>query len=393
MSKLSKSTEILHSGRVIRDFGMEPEALPCFLTTAFNMHGLENVQNTYATKGWTYMRMRNPNRTSLAEMMTNLECGEESLICTSGMAAISSTFLALLGPGDHVLCNSRVYGEVLPVMSEIMSKHGVEVTYVDFVDTENIRRAIRENTKMVYSEVFVNPTLALVDLKTVAEIAHEHNALFMVDNTFTTPIAIRPLEWGADIVINSLTKFLNGHSDATGGSITSTKEICNRINPISVLLGSPCDPFSCWLIYRGISTAHLRVPKQMRNAELLANALREQKIVSRVDHPSVPDYPQKKLAESMFQNGYCAMLSFELPEDDMEKINQFMLALKLVPYAPTLGGLRTTISHPVTTSHSNVPDDIRRKMGITPGLIRVSVGLEDMDDIINDFVQAMKVFD
>ena len=393
MSDYSVATEALYQGDTVRGMDLRPETIPCFLTTAFTMKGFREVQETYAEKGYTYIRTRNPNRTALGEVISCLEGGEASLIFSSGMGAISSTLMTVLDAGDHVICNANIYGETFSVMTKILKKCGVDVTFVDYQNTEDIAKAIRPNTRLIYSEVFSNPTLTLVDLRAVADIAHKNGALLMVDNTFTSPIAIRPLNFGADIVINSLTKFLNGHSDAMGGSITTTQALCDQIQPLAMLLGTPGDPFSSWLIHRGINTASLRLPQQMHTAERLAQVLSQNKHVSKVNHPSLPTYPQKELANSMFgKNGYCAMLSFIVPED-LEKIDQFMLALKFPRYAPTLGGLHTTLSHPVTSSHMGVPDETRRKMGITPGMIRVSVGIEDADDLAADFENALKVFD
>ncbi len=393
MSEFSYTTKALYSGEKVCGMDLSPETIPFFLTTAFTMRGFKEVQDTYANKGYTYVRTRNPNRTALGEVISCLEGGEESLIFSSGMGAITSTLMTLLDRGDHVICNSNIYGETYSVMTQVLGKCGVEITFADYQNTENIAAAIRPETKLIYSEVLSNPTLTLVDLKAVAELAHQHGALFMVDNTFTTPIAIRPIEFGADIVINSLTKFMNGHSDAIGGSITTTAALCGKIQPMAMLLGTPGDPFSSWLIQRGVNTASLRLPQAMHTAEKLAKALAAHKHVSKVNHPSLPDYPQKMLADRMFgKNGCCAMLSFIVPED-LEKIDQFMLSLRFPRYAPTLGGLHTTLSHPVTSSHMGVPDETRRKMGITPGMIRVSVGIEDPDDLAADFENALKVFD
>ena len=208
----SYTTEALYSGEHVRGMDMTPETIPCFMTTAFTMRGFKEVQETYATKGYTYVRTRNPNRTALGEVISCLEGGESTLIFSSGMGAITSTLMTLLSHGDHVICNSNIYGETYCVMTEILSKCGIEVTFVDYQNTEDIAKAVRPETKLIYSEVLSNPTLTLVDLKAVAEIAHKNGAYLMVDNTFTTPIAIRPIDFGADIVINSLTKFLNGHS-------------------------------------------------------------------------------------------------------------------------------------------------------------------------------------
>lgn len=393
MSNYSRTTEALYSGMTMLESGQHPETIPCFLTTAFTMRGFKEVQETYATRGYTYIRTRNPNSTALGEVISCLEGGEASLIFSSGMGAITSTLMALLKNGDHVICNANIYGETYGVMTQILTKCGVDVTFVDYQNTENIAKEVRSNTRLIYSEVFSNPTLTLVDLTAVANIAHQNDALLMVDNTFTSPFSIRPIDFGADIVINSLTKFLNGHSDAMGGSITATQELCDQIQPVAMLLGTPGDPFSSWLIHRGINTASLRLPQQMHTAERLAQVLAQNKHVSRVNHPSLPTYPQKELADKMFgKNGYCAMLSFIVPEN-LEKIDQFMLALKFPRYAPTLGGLHTTLSHPVTSSHMGVPDETRRKMGITPGMIRVSVGIEDADDLSADFENALRVFD
>lgn len=391
MSDYSTKTEALYQGDHFPELGIHPETIPCFLTTAFTMKGFQEVQETYQKKGYTYIRTRNPNRTALGEVLSCLEGGEASLIFASGMGAITSTLLAILEPGDHIICNANIYGETFCVMTQILKKCNVEVTLVDYQNTEDIVRALRPNTRLVYSEVFSNPTLTLVDLQAVAEIAHRHGALLMVDNTFTTPIAIRPIEFGADIVVNSLTKFLNGHSDAAGGAVTATQALCDKIHPVAMLLGTPGDPFSSWLIQRGIKTASLRIPQQMHTAEKLAKMLSEHPCVEKVNHPSLPSYPQKQLADRMFgKNGRCAMLSF-IVEEAPEKIDRFMRALKFPRYAPTLGGLHTTLSYPVLSSHADVPDETRRKMGIAPGMIRVSVGIEDADDLMRDFEQALEV--
>ena len=390
MSNYSIATEALYKGDHLPGFGMHPETIPCFLTTAFTMKGFQEVQDTYARKGYTYIRTRNPNRTALGEAISCLEGGEASLIFSSGRGPITSTRLTVLEPGDHMICNANIYGETFCVMTQILKKCSVEVTLVDYQNTEDVAKAVRPNTKLIYSEVFSNPTLTLVDLRAVAEIAHKNGALLMVDNTFTSPIAIRPIDFGADIVINSLTKFLNGHSDAVGGPVTTTQALCDKIQPVAMLLGTPGDPFSSWLIQRGVKTASLRLPQQMHTAEKLAKMLSEHPRVEKVTHPRLSPSPQKEPADrTIGKTTKSAMLSF-IVEEDLEKIDQFMLALKFPRYAPTLGGLHTTLSHPVTSSHMGVPDETRRKMGITPG---VSAGIEDADDLVADFENALKVFD
>ncbi|MDL2227002.1 aminotransferase class I/II-fold pyridoxal phosphate-dependent enzyme [Deltaproteobacteria bacterium OttesenSCG-928-M10] len=387
-----RESELLHTGGQVKGMDLKPESVPLFLTTAFTMNSLTEVMDTYANKGYTYVRTRNPNRAALAEAISYLENGEKSLIFSSGMGAITSTLMSLIKAGDHILCNSNIYGETFLVMTTLLNKFGVEVDLVNFEDLEIVSTAIKPNTKMLFTEVVSNPTLSMCDIRALAGLAHANGALLMVDNTFTTPIAIRPLDLGADIVMNSLTKFINGHSDAMGGSITSTEKIVDTVMPVSMLCGTPGDPFDSWLIFRSIHTLALRMPRQMESAARLAQALRENPLVSKVNHPSLHDYPQKELAARQFgPKGVVAMFSFIVPEKT-DRMDAFLQSLRLTSYAPTLGGIRTTLQHPVTSSHPNVPDDIRRAMGITPGMFRVSVGLEEPDDLIADFNRALDVF-
>ena len=387
-----KESKLLHTGGQVKGMDLKPESPPLFLTTAFTMNSLTEVMDTYANKGYTYVRTRNPNRTALAEAMTYLESGEKSLIFSSGMGAITSTLMALVRSGDHILCNSNIYGETYQVMTTLLKKFGVEVDLVNFEKPEAVSAAVKTNTKMLFTEVVSNPTLSMCDIKALADIAHNGGALLMIDNTFTTPIAVRPLELGADIVMNSLTKFINGHSDALGGSITSTAEIVDQVMPVSMLCGTPGDPFDSWLIHRSIQTLPLRLPRQMQSAAELARALQQNPLVSKVNHPGLPDYPQKELAARQFDgDNIAAMFSFIVPEKE-DRMDAFLQALRFTSYAPTLGGIRTTLQHPVTSSHPHVPDDVRRAMGITPGMFRVSVGLENVNDLVADFEQALEVF-
>ncbi len=380
-------------GRKVKgmDFN-KPEAFPLFTTTAFTMNSLTEVKKAYAEK-YTYIRTCNPNRDALADMVTFLEAGEKSLIFSSGMGAITTTIMTILKPGDHVVCNRNIYGETFDVFTKLMPKFGISADLVDFDDIENCKKAIKAETKLIYSEVFANPTLNIADIPTLADIAHKNGALLMIDNTFSTPIAIKPIKFGADIVINSLTKFMNGHSDAIAGSITSTTEIIDAIHPVRMLCGTPGDPHAAHAMMKSFATMDLRLKKQMSNAAKLAAALEENKYVSKVNHPSLKSFSQHELALKLFTSNdtMSGMMSFIVPED-FEKIDKFMLRLNFAHYAMTLGGVRTTLVHPVTSSHSHMPDEARRAMGITPGLFRLSVGIEDVDDLIEDFNQALKVF-
>ena len=389
----AEATELLYKGRKVKgmDFN-KPEAFPLFTTTAFTMNSLTEVKKAYAEK-YTYIRTCNPNRDALADMVTFLEAGEKSLIFSSGMGAITTTLMTILKPGDHVVCNRNIYGETFDVFTKLMPKFGISADLVDFDDIENCKKAIKAETKLIYSEVFANPTLNIADIPTLADIAHKNGALLMIDNTFSTPIAIKPIKFGADIIINSLTKFMNGHSDAIAGSITSTTEIIDAIHPVRMLCGTPGDPHAAHAMMKSFATMDLRLKKQMSNAAKLATALEENKYVSKVNHPSLKSFSQHELALKLFTSNdtMSGMMSFIVPED-FEKIDKFMLRLNFAHYAMTLGGVRTTLVHPVTSSHSHMPDEARRAMGITPGLFRLSVGIEDVDDLIEDFNQALKVF-
>lgn len=389
-----EATELLYRGDKAAGVTITPEAIPLFLTSAFTLGDLDDVQNTYDEKGFTYIRTRNPTRNALAEAVSYLEQGAYSLIFSSGMGAITTTYFALLSPGDHFIGNTNIYGETFDAIQHLVKRYGIEVDLVDFRDFEAVKKAIKPNTKMLYAEVASNPTDILVDVEEIANIAHAAGALFMVDNTFTTPIAIKPILCGADIVINSLTKFINGHSDALAGSITTnSKEIHDRIHEIRMLTGTSGSPFCAWQVLRGLHTIDLRVRKQMKNAARLAKALDTHPAVLKVNHPCIESNPQYALAKKMFRDeeSSTGMLSFEMP-DNKEKINAFMNRLQLAHYAPTLGGIRTTLSHPLHSSHHHMSKEELDEMGISYGLMRVSVGIEDEEDLIKDFLQALDVF-
>ena len=233
MSEFKRASEILYAGESVKGMDLKkPETLPIFETTAFTMNSLSELAEVTADRGWTYSRTRNPNRAALAEAISYLEGGEASLIFASGMGAITVPLLTLLQPGDRVLCNANIYGETFSTLRDILSKMGVATDFVDYLDMDAVKAAVRPETKLIYSEVVSNPTVKIADIPALAELAHNNGALLMVDNTFTSPFAIRPMDFGADIVINSLTKFLNGHADAMGGSMTTTAELVEKIRTL-----------------------------------------------------------------------------------------------------------------------------------------------------------------
>lgn len=387
---LSFETNILEAGAYFRLPTSNPEALPIHLSTAHNVEDLADLQKRYDEKGFCYNRNRNPNRTALIELMNYVEGGEDSLGCSSGMAAISSTVIAHTKAGDHILSDKTLYGETLEIFTKILKKYGVETTFVDFTDLEEVKANIKPTTVILYTETVSNPLIGVPNLKMLADIAHSNNALLVVDNTFMTGALIKPLKFGADLVVNSLTKFANGHSDAVCGAVTGKSELIKKIYELQVLLGTQADPFSSWLIMRGMRTLELRIKKQCENASALAAALEKSPYILKVNHPSLESNPQHLLAHEQFGDCYGGMLSIELPED-LEKMNKFMRTLKLAHYAMTLGGYRSSLAYPVMSSHSDMTGEERLAIGITDGLLRISVGIENTQDLINDFTNALEV--
>lgn len=390
----NEETRLLYEGHNVNGMNISPEAFPLFMTSAFNLGNLSDVERAYAQEGYTYIRTRNPNRKALADVITYLEKGDGTLIFSSGMGAITTTYFALLKPGDHFLCNENIYGETYDAITTLLVNYGVEIDFVPFNNLEKVKASIKPNTKMLYCEVASNPTDRLCDIEEIAKIAHSSGALLMVDNTFTSPICVKPLALGADIVINSLTKFLNGHSDALAGSITiKDMELYTKIHTVRMLTGTSGCPFASWMVFRGIHTADMRIKKQCENAAKLALALEKNPHVSCVNHPAISTHPEYALVKKLFKSPYQAtgMFSFEMP-DDREKIDAFMDRLHIANYAPTLGGIRTTLSYPLLSSHMHVPEEDLKKMNISGGLMRVSTGIESAEDLIMDFTNALKVF-
>lgn len=386
-------TGLLFTGDQAKGLDLKMEAPAIFPTSAFIMDSLDEFLTKRAAGGYTYNRSNNPNRAQLAEMVDYLEGGVGSVICAGGMSAITTTFLSLLAPGDHVLSNASLYTESMDFFESLLAKFKIEHDYVDMADLAALRAAMKPNTKLLYSEVLSNPMTRVLDVAAAAEIAHAAGALLVIDNTFTTGLAIKPLQFGADIVINSMTKFMNGHSDAVAGSVTGReKALMDRIAADAEMLGAPCDPVTAWLVQRGLYTIGVRVPRQMQNAAKLAAALEEDPRVLSVSHPSLLSHPDHALAVRQMGDNLGAMLVFRLPDDHV-KLNAFTEQLTHVRYAPTLGGLRTTLAHPANTSHLHMSEANREKLGLYYGSIRLSVGLEEPEDLIADFKNALKVYD
>lgn len=382
-------TNILEAGAYFSHPASNPEALPIHMSTAHNVEDVADLLERYKTGDFCYNRNRNPNRSALIELMNYVEGGEDSIGCSSGMAAISTSIIANTKKGDHVLSDKTLYGETIEIFTDILGKYGVETTFVDFTDLDAVKASMKPNTTLLYTETVSNPLITVPDIKEVAAIAHKNGAILIVDNTFMTGCQAKPLKLGADLVVNSLTKFANGHSDAVCGAVTGSKELVNKCHALQVLLGSQSDPFSSWLTCRGMRTMELRVKKQAQNAAALAAALEKSPYVKRVFHPSLKSNPSHEIAIREFGDSFGGMMTIEL-EENFDKMNTFMRALKLAHYAMTLGGYRTTFSYPPTSSHDNLTKDERLALGITDGMLRFSIGIENTDDLVNDVLQALE---
>lgn len=388
------NTQMLYKGSGIKNCNLAPESAPLFMATAFDIEGdLDDVNEAYENGDYTYIRTVSPNRDMLAEKISFMEGGEKSAIFSSGMSAILTVLMTYLKAGDHIVAGDTLYGESIELI-EILEKYGIEYTFADLGNMDEVEAAMKPNTKIIYGETASNPCVALADIESCAVIAHRAGALLVIDNTFVTAYAVRCLDKGADIVINSLTKFVGGHSDVLLGSATGSSEVMEPIIANQSIFGTAGGNFNIWMCIRSMQTLGLRIKKQMENADRLARALEDNPHVLKVNYPTVDSYPQKELAGRLFADGWgCgAMLSFEMPAD-RSKINDFMKRLKICHYAPTLGGLKTTMSHPCTSSHRELPDDMKAALGITEGLMRISVGIEEADDLIKDFTEALKAFD
>ena len=341
-------------------------------------------------KGHTYSRASNPTVSALEEALGALEDTPPAICFATGMAAISAIFLALLRSGDHVVLSDVVYGGTVRLFDQVLNNFGLEASFVDTADPAAVRAAIRPNTRMVFIETPANPTLKLTDVAAIAAITRTAGLLLVVDNTFLTPLLLRPLDLGADITMLSTTKYIEGHNATVGGSIASRDErILDRLRLIRKTLGSIQSPHEAWLTARGIKTLPLRMQQHSRAAQVVAEWLEQHPDVSRVHYPGLASFPQRELAER--QHGlHGGMLSFELKQGAEAGIT-LMNAVRLCVLAENLGAAESLITHPVSMTHGDVPREMRERIGITDGLVRLSVGLEDPRDIIADLSQALDV--
>ena len=373
------ATQAVHAGHV-------PDPLagavmtPIYQTSTYIQDGLGR------NKGYDYARTRNPTREALERNVAALEGGRHGFAFSSGLAAVDAT-LKLLSAGDHVVCGENVYGGTHRQMTHIWGRLGLTFTFVDAAETERIAAAVTPRTKMIYAETPTNPMMRLCDLQAAGEIARRAGALFVVDNTFATPCFQRPLQFGADVVLHSTTKYLNGHSDMVGGMLVLTRDdLAERIAFIQNGSGAVPGPFDCWLALRGTKTLALRMRQHDANGRRIAEWLTRHPMVERVYYPGLPSHPQHELACRQMK-GFGGMISIELGSVDRAK--RLVERTKIFVLAESLGGVESLLGHPASMTHASVPPEMRRDMGLTDSLVRLSVGIEDVDDLIADLDQAL----
>ena len=354
--------------------------VPIYPTSTYVQQGIgEN-------KGYEYSRVSNPTRTRLEENLAALEGGVAARVFASGMAAINA-IVSMLKSGNHVVCGNDLYGGTPRLFNQVMAGFGLEFSYIDTSDANNVERALRKNTRMVYVETPTNPLMRLSDLAAIAQICRRKKVALVVDNTFMSPYFQQPLALGADMVVHSTTKFLNGHSDGLGGVVMCAKqEHADQLAFLQKAAGAILSPFECWLVLRGVKTLAARMEIHDRSGRIVADFLSKHKKVKAVFYPGLPDHPQHALARRQM-TGFGAMITFET--GSQKNANKMLKKVRICSLGESLGGVETLISHPATMTHAGLGAKGRAAIGITDGMVRISVGIEDVDDILDDLDQAL----
>ena len=394
ISKLSSNNNLnieskcVHAG--IGEYEHGSVVPPIYQTSTFKFESADHGGALFSgkQKGYIYTRMQNPTIEAMEDAVATLEGGYKALGCASGMAAINTMFTALLKSGDHVVCSKSVYGPTNTLLATVISKFNIETTFINTSETEKVESSIRPNTKIIYVETPGNPTLEITDLEAVCEIAHRNGALVVVDNTFMSPVLQQPMKFGVDIVVHSMTKFLNGHADVVAGIIVvKDEENYKHFRKILNQLGGVIDPFNSFLVHRGLKTLALRMKKHSENSLKIAEFLESQDKIEWVRYPGLKSSPNYELAKKQhyMQGG---MISFEL-KGGIEAGKTVMNSVELCQLAVSLGGVETLIQHPASMTHLTMGNEARESAGISNGLVRLSVGIEHHEDIIKDLEQAL----
>ncbi len=374
------NTKAIHAGQ-------EPEETsgavmpPIFQTSTY----AQEAPNKH--KGYDYARVGNPTRTALEKMIAGLEGADEAAVFASGVAAMDA-LMKMLRPGDHVITTNDLYGGSYRLFTQVFEPYGIDFSFVDMTDLDEVKKTITPKTKLMWIETPTNPLLRIVDIKALAEIAQSKNILTVVDNTFASPYLQRPLELGADAVMHSATKYLAGHSDVIQGAVASSnKEIMENLRFQTKTSGAVPGPMDCYLTLRGIKTLSVRVQRSVENARKIAEYLENHSEVASVNYPGLASHPQHNIAKKQMDD-FGAMLSFSLKDDSIEAAEKFMQNTKIFTLAESLGGVESLISHPASMTHGSIPKEVREKAGLKDSLIRISVGIEDVEDLIEDLKQA-----
>lgn len=377
--RMGFSTDAIHAGQ-------EPDPatgaiiVPIYQTSTFVQEELGKH------KGYEYARTANPTRTALERNLATLEGGRFGYAFASGMAAINA-LLTLFKAGDHIVAGHNLYGGTFRLFERVLRDFGLEFSYANTCQTEEAERAIRPNTRMLFIETPTNPVMEITDIAATARLAHDRKVLLAVDNTFMSPYFQRPLEFGADVIVHSTTKYLNGHSDGVGGAvILNDPELAERLKFLQNAAGAILGPFDSWLVLRGVKTLAVRMQKHNENGMTVAKHLAGHPKVKKVSYPGLPSHPQYELARKQM-SGFGGMLAFET--GSLENAKTVLKSVRLCALAESLGGVETLISHPATMTHASVPPEERQRIGITDGLVRISVGIEDVEDLIADLDQAL----
>lgn len=390
LNQMKFSTRAVHAGYMKNEYGAL--ATPIYQTSTFIFDSAEQGGRRFALEeeGYIYTRLGNPTCSQVEDKLASLENAEAAVAMSSGMGAITSVFWAALSAGDHVVAAKTLYGCTFAYLNHGLSRFGVETTFVDSSDPENVREAMRPNTKIVYLESPANPNMLISDIEAISKIAHEiEGCMVVVDNTYSTPYIQRPLDLGADVVVHSATKYLNGHGDVIAGFAAGSQDFINQVRLVGIkdMTGSVLSPFDAYLINRGMKTLEIRMEKHCANAQKVSEFLESHPAVESIAYPGLKSFPQYELAKKqMTLPG--AMIAFEV-KGGLDAGRNLMNTLELCTLAVSLGDTETLIQHPASMTHSPYTPEERALSGISEGLVRLSVGLEDADDIIDDLKQAL----
>lgn len=386
--ELGFNSLLIHGGMEVDPMGSA--TVPIYQTSTFAFPNVDEGARCFSgeSNGYMYTRIGNPTIAALERQIAILEKGFGGVAVSSGMAAVSTIYMAFLKSGDHIVSTDAVYGPSRGIMESYFKKFGVESSYIKTTNLDEIKNAIKPNTKMLFIETPTNPTMEISDLKACCEIAHQHGLIVVVDNTFSSPCLQRPIEFGADVVFHSMTKFINGHADIVAGMIiTKNEELYKIVRPTMVGMGCNMDPHQAYMVLRGVKTLSIRMARAQENAVRVAEYLEKHPKVAWVKYPGLKSHPQYTLAKKQM-DGPGAMISFEL-KSGLPAGKILMDNVKLAMLAVSLGGIETLIQHPASMTHSKMSKENREKAGITDGLVRFSVGIEDLEDIVYDLEQAL----